>query len=312
VGRVITIGSGDGASGKSFLAVNLGVVLAQRHLRVCLVDLNLRTAELHLPLGVRCPKRGLLDFISGRMSHLEEISVAVEGISGLRLVPGTGETLRPSSLKADEVAQLVHGLNSLPADVVLVEVGESASRQNLDLYLAGDRQIVVMDLHSETYAKSTEHWLRLARGRRTARGSAVTTVPRQAQIYTSLEDLVKDMTAIRDAEQGCASPVGVFHPVLVLNSVQPGSHKKNLAMVEKLRRELGDDVDLPVWAEIPNDSAVLAAEDSFEPLVISDPGASAAKAISDLATRVMTDLGAESLEDSLPASLETSLSPDYS
>ncbi|NJN64100.1 MAG: CpsD/CapB family tyrosine-protein kinase, partial [Acidobacteria bacterium] len=49
--RVVAVGSGESGSGRSVIAANLGVALARRGARVVLVDLDLRSGDLHLRLG---------------------------------------------------------------------------------------------------------------------------------------------------------------------------------------------------------------------------------------------------------------------
>ena len=48
---VISIGSGKGGVGKSFLLSNLGYLLAERGFRVVLIDLDLGGADLQIFLG---------------------------------------------------------------------------------------------------------------------------------------------------------------------------------------------------------------------------------------------------------------------
>ena len=57
--RVIPIASGKGGVGKSLLAANLSIALAQAGKEVVLADLDLGASNLHLSLGFPSPKNPL-------------------------------------------------------------------------------------------------------------------------------------------------------------------------------------------------------------------------------------------------------------
>ena len=57
--QVLPIASGKGGVGKSLVAANLSVALAQAGKRVYLVDLDLGASNLHLLLGISGIKKGL-------------------------------------------------------------------------------------------------------------------------------------------------------------------------------------------------------------------------------------------------------------
>jgi flagellar biosynthesis protein FlhG len=60
--RIIPVASGKGGVGKSLIAANLGVAMAQARQRVVVVDLDLGASNLHLVLGYHSPKPGLGTF----------------------------------------------------------------------------------------------------------------------------------------------------------------------------------------------------------------------------------------------------------
>ncbi len=64
--RIIAIGSGKGGVGKSLLAANLGIYLAQLGKRVILIDADLGGANLHTFVGVERPAVTLGDFFDQR------------------------------------------------------------------------------------------------------------------------------------------------------------------------------------------------------------------------------------------------------
>lgn len=285
MGRVITFGSGKGGTGKSFLAANLGLALARSGVRTTLVDLDLGCADLHLMLGVLAPQRGLLELLRGEVAAMPEAAMPVSGQPLLSLVPGTGETLRMSGLTAAELVQLAHGLRQLEADVVVVDLPGGVAPQVLDLFLAGDQQVVVATPDPVSLADA-RRLLSLARVRRSTRGQRSRT-PRRPRVYTSLDDLVRDMNALR--EETAVERV-TLRPALVLNRCRSGAGVSSEQHLRSLAQQLGG-MELPLLAEIPDDPQVESSMRMLQPLIALAPGAPAAEALVRLAQRIAAELG---------------------
>src|ERR1700737_2923194 len=88
--HIIAIGGGKGGVGKSLLAANLGIYLAQLGKRVVLIDADLGGANLHTFVGVERPKVTLGDFFEKRVARIEDCIVDT-GVKGLGLVSGEGD-----------------------------------------------------------------------------------------------------------------------------------------------------------------------------------------------------------------------------
>src|SRR2546430_5139719 len=88
--KIIAIGSGKGGVGKSLLAANLGIYLAQLGKQVVLIDADLGGANLHTFVGVERPAVTLARFLDQRAQKLEECMVDTS-VNGLRLVAGDSD-----------------------------------------------------------------------------------------------------------------------------------------------------------------------------------------------------------------------------
>lgn len=297
--RVITLGSGKGGTGKSFVAANLGLALAQAGVRTTLVDLDLGCADLHLMLGVLSPQRGLLELLRGEVDAMQDAAMPVAAQPRLSLVPGTGETLRMSGLTGPEVQQLAHGLRQLEAEVVVVDLPAGVAPQVLDLFLAGDQQVVVATPDPVSLADAGR-LLSLARVRRSTRGQRGR-APRRPRVYTSLDDLVRDMNALREET---AVERGTLRPALVLNRCRTGSGVSAEQHLRALTQQLGG-IDLPLLAEIPDDPQVESSMRMLQPLVALAPAAAAAEALARLAQRIAADLGRPAASSAPAPALET-------
>src|SRR5512140_2044460 len=90
--RVIAVGGGKGGVGKSTIAANLGVVIAQAGKRVVVVDADIGAANLHTLLGIRFPEKTLRDFIENREDDLEKVLLDT-ACPGLRLLSSASDVL---------------------------------------------------------------------------------------------------------------------------------------------------------------------------------------------------------------------------
>ncbi len=139
VQSVIAVGGGRGGVGKSIVAVNVAVYLAQLGRTVALVDSDPAGAELHTLLGVQVPVSD-----PGREDDQdEELPLLATAVPGLRLLPQTyarGSTLpdRPGR-KARWVSRLRH----LDVDHVIVDLGAGTAPATLDLFLSADVGVCV-------------------------------------------------------------------------------------------------------------------------------------------------------------------------
>lgn len=293
--RVLTLGSARSGTGKSFVAANLGVALARRGVRVCLVDLDLTASDLHLLLGLFRPERGLLELLRGEARSLEEIMHPVGDGGRLWLVPGAGETVR--ALQPEEIEGLCEDIRELPVDVAIVDLAAGTGQLPLDFFTAADEAWVVAaaDVCS---VPEVVRFLRLARLRHVARRPAGAS-PRRPRVYTSLDDLVRDMSALRSEQE--RSPA--FRPGVLLNRCDAGAEAYARRLMDELEEEFPSGSHLPLVAKIPEDPAVANAFAALTPLLAHAPLAPAARAIEALADEfagtAVADAGVESAETAL-------------
>ena len=79
--EIWAIGGGKGGVGKSFVAGNLGILLAQRGFRVILADLDLGGANLHTWLGVNTPEQGVSEFVDRQVEQIHELLIPTSILS---------------------------------------------------------------------------------------------------------------------------------------------------------------------------------------------------------------------------------------
>ncbi|CAN5778308.1 AAA family ATPase [soil metagenome] len=121
-GTVITVFSTKGGAGKSMLATNLGVLLAQRSDRpVALVDADLQFGDVAVMLKL-APQHTIVDAV-GSYDRLDagflEGLLATHGPSGLKVLPAPLEPAFADQIGTDQVSHIISLLRSFCSHVVV-------------------------------------------------------------------------------------------------------------------------------------------------------------------------------------------------
>jgi flagellar biosynthesis protein FlhG len=140
--RVIAVTGGKGGVGKTNIAVNLGVAMAELGRRVMLLDADLGLANIDVLLGLHA-NRNLSHVMSGECS-LEEIMVS--GPKGMRVVPGASGLQQMAQLSPAEHAGLIHAFSEVSSDVdvLLIDTAAGISDLVVSFSRAAQEQIVVV------------------------------------------------------------------------------------------------------------------------------------------------------------------------
>jgi len=118
--RVILITSALPGEGKSFVALNLAVALADAGSHVLLVDADLRAPSLHRALNI-VPLNGLLPYLEGKAEFAE--SIHATSSPRLRLLAAAGVTLSaPEAFASSRMRALIeHARELKPPHFVLID-----------------------------------------------------------------------------------------------------------------------------------------------------------------------------------------------
>lgn len=139
--QIIAVGGGKGGVGKSIIAANLAIALAQTGARTILVDADLGGANLHTLFGIDRPAVLLEHFISGKIETLNNVTVQTS-VQNLRLVCGGMPVLGTANPLFSQKAKLIRHIRALDADQIVLDIGAGIGFNALDLFNAANCKIV--------------------------------------------------------------------------------------------------------------------------------------------------------------------------
>jgi len=140
--KVIAIASGKGGVGKTNVAVNLAVALAQKGAKPLLFDADLGLGNVDIMLGLS-PRYNLSHVISGEKS-MEEVLIA--GPQGIRILPAASGIAKMAVLDAQSQANLIQGISALSIDMdyLLIDLAAGIAGDVLTFSQAAQEVIVVV------------------------------------------------------------------------------------------------------------------------------------------------------------------------
>jgi len=279
---IVSVGSGKGGVGKSVIASNLALLFARMGKRVILVDLDISGANLHVMFGMHHPPATLTDFITGRVNSLERVAQEVEWGSGLRLIPGTGETLATANLLFAKKKRVVRHLRQMQADLILLDCAPGTSYQALDFFLVGDIQLVVATPDPPSVVE-LYRFIKLSAIRKVlmiglARGQKELKAILMENEFDSVQEILDTIGRVDKASQEKAEEVlREFNPLFVLNQTADKTKLSIAYLQQVIYKFIGS--ELILLGEIPKDEAVDQSIRIFQPVVDLASKSPAAKAL---------------------------------
>lgn len=139
--KVIAVSAGKGGVGKSNVAVNLAIALAQLDKRVMLLDADLGLANIDIMLGVHA-RYNLSHVIQGNC-HLSDI--ILQGPNGIRVIPAASGTEFMTRLSCAELAGIIDAFNELTDDLDYMIIDTAAGISDTVLsFIRSSQELIVL------------------------------------------------------------------------------------------------------------------------------------------------------------------------
>jgi flagellar biosynthesis protein FlhG len=289
--HLIAFAAGRGGTGRSLIAANVAVYLAQTGKKVVVVDADPAGGPLHQLLGAARPTRGYGELLRGRAEGFGDL-LCDTPISGVRLVGGEGSTFGSARGKPNGKGVLA-AIRNVDADYVVVDLGPADSTLSIDLWLAANLPVVVT-LPDPASIEATYRFVKSAfvRKLRTTRGldrlvaSSSGPPPAAVDLYRAARDNGGPADRLKDE-------IRAFRPRFIVNQTRTlADGKLGVWMATAAQRRLGHSFEY--LGHVESDETVWLAARRRRPLLAEYPEAKVAKNIERITRRL---LAAESERD---------------
>lgn len=245
--RVITVTSGKGGVGKTSISLNLAIQLTRMGKKVVVFDADFGLANIEVMLGVR-PQYNLADM----MFHGKELSdIITQGEEGISFISGGSGIQELASMNREQVMFLTSRLIDLDefADVIIVDTGAGISDSVLEFVLASSEVLLVA----------------------TPEPTSITDAYALLKALNRKTEFVKEDTSIR----------------MISNRVKSEAEGQNL--FEKMSVVSDKFLSIPItyMGAVPMDEQITKAVMRQKPVSVINPDAPAAKAIKQIAERLL-------------------------
>lgn len=287
--RIISIGGGKGGVGKSLLAANVGIFLAQLGRRVVLLDADLGGANLHTFVGIDRPSVTLGDFFDKRVETVAECVVDT-AIKNLRLVSAEGDPLWAANPRPQTRNRLISQVRALEADYLICDLPPGSGFTALDFFLLAHLGILVV-VPEPTSIENAFRFIKSAFLRRlrtvpgadrlpTADRGSVGGIPSPLDLYHAARAMDSELAA------RVLDEIHRFRPRLVVNQTRARSDLELGAQLRAAgRRRLGLHVEY--LGHLESDDAVSVAVRRRRPLVVEHPETKVTKNIDKVVRRLL-------------------------
>lgn len=295
--QIIPVAGGKGGVGKSLIAANLAIALAQAGKKTYLIDMDLGASNLHLILGEYGAKKGIGTFLS-KASKFDEIITKTQ-YENLFFIPGDSEIPGYAALRAKHRNALAKEFIKLDADYIIIDLGAGTHVGVLDFFLLSARGIVVttpsvtatLDAYiflknvvfrmmTSAFPSGSKGAVFLENLRKDASSMQMMYIPK---ITEQLKEIDKDNASvfIRRLEK--------FKPRLIMNIIDdPKDTDKALKIRRSCRQYL--DIDLEHLGVVYRDSMQDVALSSKLPVLIYKPQSMVSQAIYRISEKVIASM----------------------
>lgn len=288
--RIIAIAGGKGGVGKSVLSASLAAGLARLQRNTVLIDADLGGANLHTVLGVNTPEKTLANILENNAA-IDEVLLDHPRIENLRMLFGASGSFGIANLKYARKQKFIRRIHDIEADFVVLDLGAGTSYNVLDLFLAADHGIIVVNpdplsvLEGYNFVKQATYRRILTRLKKHPEALEIVKAAAKKEIFKEsdiMDDLVDRVAAVSQASADLMrKTVSQFRPMLLLNRAEEKEDEATGLAVQTAALELLS-VNMEYLGFIHADQTVPESVEAGLPFIIHDPAAPASRDLADI------------------------------
>jgi flagellar biosynthesis protein FlhG len=291
---IVPVAGGKGGIGKSIIAANTAVTLAKRGFDVIAMDLDLGASNLHAIFGIRNSEKNIMTFAANSETTLEEMALSTK-YPGTRIICGAANFAGAADLPAKQKLRIIHSIETLSCDYVILDLGAGSSFNVTDFFLTGEMGVIVM-APEITSVLDAYSFLKTALYRRLQldwqHEYEVRTLieafkdPRNTQRIETVEGLIEEVGRIsRDFAHQMRLRLQRYGIKIVLNKVR---RKSDFQVVSTIQQLAAKNLSLKVYnaGYVPFDSTVQSSVNKMAPFVHLFPQSPASRQMGQLARAI--------------------------
>jgi flagellar biosynthesis protein FlhG len=283
--KLIALASGRGGSGRSLLAANIAVYLAQAAKKVVALDADPAGGPLHQLLGATRPPRGFGELLRGKATRLSEL-ITDTPVAGVGLIAGEGGAFGAARPRMTAKVTLA-AIAALDVDYVVLDLGAPDSTLTLDLWLAADIPILVT-IPDPASIEATYRFAKSAfiRRLRTIRGLD-RLIPNTAGPPPAALDIYRAIKESGGPAERLVQEIRRYRPTFIMNQTRTlPDQRLGGFMATAARRRLGH--ALEYLGHVESDETVWLAARRRRSLIAEYPDGKASKNIERLGRRLLS------------------------
>lgn len=310
---IIPIASGKGGVGKTFLAANLSIALAQLGHSTIAVDMDLGGSNLYTCLGVPNRHAGIGDYLKSGHFPFKDLKVQTS-IPNLKFIPGEGCSPFMANITHEQRKIIAEEIRKLDAEYIILDLGAGTSFSTLHFFGIVKNGILITTFET-TAVMNFIMFLRnfvfraISGVAKQDRESFELVMKALKQTSTANHVSVQSILAgIIARNPGMAEQLhhitAAFRPRVVFNM---GDHPEDLLILDKLKSTLkqGLSLEADYFGFIFHDEAVRMSAKNREVLILKYRNSMAAKGIMGIARRIEKIWGEPSLYGKFDLALQT-------
>jgi flagellar biosynthesis protein FlhG len=294
VKQIWAVGGGKGGIGKSLLASNLAIALSRQGHTVTAIDLDLGGANLHTTLGVDLPKKSLSDFISKRVSSLQDCVVPT-GLPQLNMISGAQDSVNVTQITPEEQQSFLSEVRGLNSDYLIFDLGAGTAGYTMDFFLAADVGMIAL-LPEPTSIENSYRFIKTAYYRKLLNSKHLVdvrdmiTAAAEGEIGTAIKspsDLFREVNRRSpEAAMRLKKEIETFRPKIVLNQARTQTDVDIGNSIKAVcKRYFG--IEMDYLGSLDYDSAVWQAIRRKRPLLMEFPNSKLVSAIDKMVQNLL-------------------------